>query len=140
MHERGLAHYARRRGDATGEAHLDFSQFGVRRFQHFSGWLFAFSNFRFISFETRDNRSDRVFTRGSVSDVAALEFVRIDVADQRAQRLKVSAARDSLIVFFEKRHRHGNSRIVNGKASIDKTRILSVSVNSLCLSGEGLSA
>ena len=63
---------------------------------------------RLILSKRFDNRGNRIFMRSSFRDIASFEFIWIDVAHKRAQRFKMRAARDCLIVFFEKRHRHGN--------------------------------
>src|SRR5438477_7759095 len=100
MHERGLAHYPRRRGDAPCQGHANLLEFGVRGFQRVSRRLLAFINLR-LEFPKRDyDRSDRVFAGRRLSDVAALKLVWIDVAHQAAQSVEMLMARAGLIVLF----------------------------------------
>src|SRR6185503_7934919 len=46
-----------------------------------------------------------------VDDTAAFEFVWVSVADERPQGLEVLAARDRLVILFDKRNRH-KARII----------------------------
>src|SRR5258705_2149694 len=103
MNEGRLAHYSRRRGEASGHAHMNLFQFGISRFERLRSRLFPFIYFWFVLLELLDNGSNRVFTRSCATLVAALEFVRINVSDQPLQSLEMFAARSCLIVFFEER-------------------------------------
>src|SRR5207237_1480220 len=98
MHERGLAHHARRRGDPPGDAHASLIQFVIRRFERVSRRFLSFYNLRLETFELFNYGSDRVFAGCIRRDVAALELIRIDVAHQHAQSFEVFAPRPCLVV------------------------------------------
>ena len=117
MHERGLAHHARRRSNAAAEAHADLVQlfvYGLKRFGFgfFAGLSFAGQRLQDLCKRRVANNpgdrmlireiANRVFTTGAVRDIAARELVGIDVADQRPQRLEVLVAGARLIVIFDK--------------------------------------
>jgi len=88
VYEGDFTHLARRRCEAAGNADDDLVQ------------LFG----RFEVLKLCDDRADRVFS-ALFDDLAALEFVWIDVADEFAQRVEMFAPRDGLIVLFDERNR-----------------------------------
>src|SRR5436190_1630136 len=73
-------------------------------------------------------RGDRVFVRSRIGYVAADEFVRVDIADERAHRFEMLLARPRLIVIVKKGDCH-ESLNINGKGLIDQTSEL---VRGLC--------
>src|SRR5436309_3810831 len=89
MHERGFAHHARRRGDAAGDAHENFIQFVIGRFERVGRRLLSFYDLRFETLELFNYGRDRVFAGCIRGNVAALELIRIDVAHQLAQSFEV---------------------------------------------------
>ena len=89
MNKRRLAHAAWRGCETAGEPHSELIQFF----------------FRFEVMKLLDDRGDRVFFR-RIDNSTALELVRIDVPDERAQSLEMLAPRGGLIVIFDKRYRH----------------------------------
>ncbi len=110
MHEGGLAHDARRAADAAADADFRLVQLRVGALDLLRGRALVFHDLRLVLFETRDDGRDRVLVS---RHVAALELVRIRVADQPVQLLKVLASRLCLVVLFDERDVHKN--IVNRK-------------------------
>src|SRR5437870_13084797 len=108
MHKGRLAHHARRRGNTPGDAHADLVQFAIGSLQDFRRRLLTFDKLSLEAFKARHKRLNRILTGGSVGDVAAFEFVWIDIADERAQSVQMLAPCDSLIVLFDKWNRHRN--------------------------------
>src|ERR1043165_9814359 len=98
MYERGFAHQAWRRCETAGNAHDELVQ------------LFRLLN----SAKLFDDGSDRVLFTW-LDDVTARELVRINVADQFAQRFEMLAPRDRLIVFFDERNRQVCVRSKKGR-------------------------
>jgi hypothetical protein len=112
MNERRLAHHARRRRETPGQTHTNLIQLGIRSFKHFCGRLFAFiylgsCRLNCPTIEVMVSSPEAV-----PAPVAALKFVRINVANQSLQSLEMFAASGSLIVLFKKRYSHefGNSK------------------------------
>src|SRR5438067_7355784 len=54
MHERGLAHHARRRRNASTDTNIYILQLFVRALKHFRRGSLAFCNLRLVSFELLD--------------------------------------------------------------------------------------
>src|SRR5436309_1079545 len=121
MHERGFAHHARRRGDAAGDAHVNFIQFVIGRFERVDGRFLSCYNLRLETFELFDYGSNCVFAGCVRGDIAALELVRIDVAHQLAQSFEVFVPRPGLVIV-------GNDilrKLISQRFSpIDKGRII----------------
>src|SRR5258708_9723468 len=109
MNKRGLAHHARRRGDASGQRDANLLQFGVRGIQRFRRSILAFINLRLQFPKCGYDRSNRIFASRRLGDVAALKLVRIDVAYKAAQSVEMLVSRAGLIVLFDERDRHKNS-------------------------------
>jgi hypothetical protein len=125
MHEGGFAHHARRRTDAARYANLYLVQFRVDGFEFFSRRSLARLGLahdcikgipeRFtgdeLAYSLRvGDCCNGIFASGHV---AALELVRVDIADHHAQPFEVLAARARLVIVFDEWDTHKN--IVNGK-------------------------
>src|ERR1044072_308085 len=118
MKKGSFAHDAWRRCDASSKAYMNLIEFGIDRFQNFSGGLLSINDLGLEMFEGGNNRRDGVFARSGAGDIAPHKFVGIDIPNQRAQGVEVFAAREGLIVFFDKWHGHGNPTILNRKSRI----------------------
>src|SRR2546428_11371413 len=75
MHERGFAHHARRRGDAAGDAHENFIQFVIGRFERVDGRFLSCYNLRLGNFELFDYGGDCVFAGWFGGGIWGWEFV-----------------------------------------------------------------
>ena len=99
MNESDFTHLARRRRNATGEPHREVVQLAVGKLQFFRRGAAVGRALWFKRAKIFHDRADRVFAAG-FGDLAALKLVRINVADELAQRVEMRAARNRLIILF----------------------------------------
>src|SRR3989442_591557 len=100
MHKRGLAHHARRRSDTSRETNCDLVQLLIGQLDLFCNWTAALQRLWLERPKLFEDRGDCVLAPG-LDDLAALELVRIDVADQCPQSFQVLTPRARLIVLFD---------------------------------------
>src|SRR4030095_3043985 len=108
MDESGLAHVAWRRSNSSRESHVELIQLLVGQFDLFRAWSAVAANLWLKSSELLYDCRDSVFSAW-FNDLAAFEFVWIDVAYHMSQSFQVLATRSCLIVFFKKRKGHKSS-------------------------------
>src|SRR5215813_587124 len=111
MYEGRFAHHARRGGKSSRDPHVNPVQPGIGSFQNISRRLLA-GFYAWLKFpEGLTDRSDGVFAGRGAGHIAALEFIRVDVADQPAQGREMFAAGCGLIVLVKRwSHESVNSK------------------------------
>ena len=102
VNEGSFAHHAGWGSDASGESHRKVVELPVCRLQFFCRRTPIHWNLWFDGAKLLDDRSNRVFA-ALFDNLAALELVWVDIADEFAQRVEMRAARNGLIVLFDER-------------------------------------
>ena len=89
MHERCFAHHAGRRADASADADFEVIQLFVRGFELFGRRTLSLFELRemFRNLFMAGNRRHCIFAFNALCNVAALKLVRVDIADELAQRV-----------------------------------------------------